>query len=155
MRKTPLFNRLQYSKKDKILGFLFQRRKLFSSLRWTGNSSGALDRAQSFPGEAGPYGRGTKQLKSCRGRELSLSPWCWHWIANSLLENFRTAYCLLVTQKHGNCSNALLSLTQLFGCWLTAALQRTALVSQADFSQTEIKGLKSNEIKHMKKERTG
>lgn len=104
-------------------------------------STGAVDRAQSFPGEAGPCGRGAKPAQECRGRELSLSLWCWHWAANSLLENFTTAYCLLVTQKYGNCSNTLLSLTQLLWMFInsiTAALQSTASVSKADFSQKKM-----------------
>lgn len=98
--------------------------ELFSSLRQAGTATGAVVRALLFPREAGNTSKGQRRHKSCRGRKLSLSLWCWLWIASSLLKNSSTAYCLLDTQKHGNCSSVLLPLTQLFWSCLLKALQQ-------------------------------
>lgn len=78
------------------------------------------------------------------GEENSASLWCLHWIANSLLENFRTGNLLSVdpeeTWKLQQCPAVSNTAFWMFVNSVTAALQKTALVSQADFSQTEVEG---------------
>lgn len=122
MRKTPLFNRLRYSKKHKVLG-VFERREIFSSQRWAGNSTGAVDRAQSFPGEAGPDGRGTKTAQELQGKGTQALSLVLALNSKFIAGEFQDSILSVGHTETWNCSNALLSLTQLFGCLLTVSQQ--------------------------------